>query len=75
MALHIFRNLNVARKNDKNKEADTLPFLEGMLLGITTRGKNYMGDDRTMRMPYNVQDSLQKLENLCFCSPQLIKIF
>lgn len=75
MALHIFRNLNVARKNDKNKEADTLPFLEGMLLGITTRGKNYMGDDRTMRMPYYVQDSLQKLENLCFCSPQLIKIF
>lgn len=46
MALHIFRNLNVTRINDKNKETDTLPFLEGMLLGITTRGKNYMGDDK-----------------------------
>lgn len=54
MALHIFRNLNVTRINDKNKDTDTLPFLEVMLLGIITRGKNDMGDDRTMRMPYNV---------------------
>lgn len=61
MALHIFRDLNVTRINDKNKDTDTLPFLEGMLLGITTRGKNDMGDDRTTRMPYSVQDSLQKM--------------